>query len=116
MWRSVLLVVVLAGVLAGCNVGGGHAAGSGGSAPVVHHGPTEPLDAEIKVEQMRIPAGNLPPLKNVVCHVVGKRATCTGRGADGTLVATQGFTIEPNGSLVPWCPPGSGMPSIYCRN
>jgi hypothetical protein len=63
---------------------------------------------------MRIGPQQMAPMTGVACHLAGVRATCTGHGVDGSFVATQSFTIKPDGSLVPWCPPGSGMPTIYC--
>jgi hypothetical protein len=63
---------------------------------------------------MRIGPQHMAPMTGVECHVAGSRAICTGHGADRMFVATQWFAIKPDGSLVPWCPPGSGMPTIYC--
>jgi hypothetical protein len=76
--------------------------------------PTE--KAVAAVESMRIGPRHRAPLVAVRCHLAGNRATCTGRGSEGTFVATQVFTIEPNGSLVPWCPRGSRKPSIFCAS
>jgi hypothetical protein len=104
---------VAAGGLAGCSLGGTHPGSASGPTAASS---TAALTVRVarQVERMRIPAGDRPPLEHVRCDVRDSRATCTGRGRDGTITATQVFTIEPDGSLVPWCPADSGMPSIFC--
>jgi hypothetical protein len=106
---SLLDVVVLALVASGCL--------GDSSTKTVHPGlqkPATSVRVAMQVEQMRIPAGNLPPLTDVRCSVKGSLVTCAGLAADGSFKATQALTIESDGSLKPWCPQGKSMPPIFC--
>jgi hypothetical protein len=92
MWRSVLLGVVFAGVLAGCSLGGG----SGGAATTVKVGVPEPLTGTVSglvvVEGGKDPmfgGSDIRPVKNASVLVTGTDAsgakverhlTCDGHG------------------------------------
>src|SRR5438128_2358264 len=122
MWRSVLCGLVAAGILAGCSVGGGHAAKSEGSRPASSSTPiagnlTPDAWAVEQVSRMRIPPRNLPPLTNVICQVKGRRASCVGTLLDNVAGVSPNAVIKrqvpvvftvvdpPYGHLVPYCPP-----------
>jgi hypothetical protein len=69
-----------------------------------------------QVERMRIPALNYSPITDVVCHVTGALATCTGKAVSGTTVFTAAFTIQRDGTLKPVCKPSGDttMRPIFC--
>jgi hypothetical protein len=112
MWRSVLLGVVLAGVLAGCCLGGG--SGKAGSSP--GSGVVAPSDVKAAQLVEQIPIRSLPPLTGVTCRVKALRATCIGKLVDGSPVQAR-LRVASDGSLVPFCNSSSDMAevnNIFC--
>jgi hypothetical protein len=106
MWRSVLLGVVLAGVLAGCSLGGGSANGPhGGTPPALSEGQTSTnleADAALRFEEGVHRARSRADLARVSCKAAGKRVTCSSPTKRGTAVITEVFRVTPTG-LVPLC-------------
>lgn len=93
MWRSVLLGVVLAGVLAGCSLGGGSGAASKGhrSEAVAHHGIgltqiRTKLALEKQLLDMRTGAFIVGSLRHVVCRFGGGFVRCVGKRNGGRRV------------------------------
>ena len=127
MWRSVLLGVVLAGVLAGCSFGGGSrgAASETGPAPSGTQmlGNLTPNAVAVKWVS-RIPLRfTRTPLKSVTCHATGYdgTATCTGKTTPGGMGTTGEVTIylrlTAANRPVPTCTPGHGPspdPTLFC--
>jgi hypothetical protein len=113
MWRSVSLGVVLAGVLAGCSLGGG-GSGAAGSSPGT--GVVAPSDVKAAQLVEHIPIRSLPPLRGVTCRVKALRATCIGKLVDGTRVHAR-LRVASDGSLVPFCHSSgdtAAINNIYC--
>lgn len=56
------------------------------------------------------------PITDVVCHVTGALATCTGKAVSDTTVFTAAFTIQSDGALEPVCKPSGDatMRPIFC--
>ena len=107
MWRSVLLGVVLAGVLAGCSLGGESGAGStSATPPAVSDGQAATnLEAEaaLRFEQGVLQGwGNRAHLAGVSCKADGRRVACSATTKSGTAVITEVFTVTSSG-LVPVC-------------
>jgi hypothetical protein len=110
MWRSVLLGIVLAGVLAGCSLGGGSGAGSA-------HIPTaKDRNAAAQLEGMPIPPFNTHPLVKVTCRVSGKNASCDGKTVDGRPLQGLRFRFDSHGELEPVCKtrPQGHLNNIFC--
>jgi hypothetical protein len=114
MWRSVLLGVVLAGLLAGCSRDGAN----GGLQAANSSGVVAPSDAKAAQLVEQIPIRSLPPLTSVTCRVKALRATCIGRLVDGTPVHAR-LRVASNGSLVPFCHSSgdtAGINNIFCTS
>jgi hypothetical protein len=125
MWRSVLLGIVLAGVLAGCSLDGGSGAGvagptTGDSISV----PPPPLALVVakRVEQLRNPY-NGDYLTAVTCRMKGQTAVCAGRlngetSAPIRVKAAFSVSGEPPVRLTPLCLPadyiGPAVQSPFC--
>jgi hypothetical protein len=109
MTRSVLLGVVLAGLLAGCSLGGG--SGEEAVRP-------QPLNRKVaaQIENMLVPPFDTFRLVAVRCSVRGSLALCHGKARNGkTLPAV--FRIQRDGSLVAVCvSPQTPVvrPNVFC--
>jgi len=120
MWRSVLLGVVLAGVLAGCSLGGESGAGStSATPPAVSDGQAATnleADAALRFEQGVLQGwgSSKAHLAGVSCKAAGRRVTCSATTKRGTAVITEIFTVSSSG-LVPVCfRAPRGNPSVGC--
>lgn len=120
MWRSVLLGVVLAGMLAGCSLGGGSGAGAtSATLPAVSDGQTVTnleADATLRFERGVLQGWgrSAPHLAGVSCKAAGRRVMCSSRTKRGTAVITEVFTVTSSG-LVPVCfRAPRGNPSAGC--
>jgi hypothetical protein len=103
MWRSVLLGVVLAGLLAGCSLGGGSEAGSGAPTTGVVQGRVVTTVCGV----IRMPGGCMYPYRGslVFCSKMGQIGVCPSARVD----ASGHYRIRlPRGrhALIP--APGSG--------
>lgn len=107
MWRSVLLGVVLAGVLAGCSLGGGSGrpAGDTGVQPVVSERQTDtvgtPMTNQARMELARIrrrSVAQLPPVGALRCVEKDGVVVCRGTTRDGAAMVAK-FQVRADGSL-----------------
>jgi hypothetical protein len=99
----------LAGLLAGCSLGGGSGGAASGhngylTAPSGEHSATNAeADAALRFEQGVLRAwGSRAHLAGVSCQAAGRRVTCSARTRHGTAVITEIFTVTSSG-LVPVC-------------
>jgi hypothetical protein len=122
MWRSVLLGVGLAGVLAGCSVGGGsEGAASQGRTSVVALGNLTPTAlAEMRVSRIPLPFTGGGPLASVKCNATGYtgNAACSGLLGSGAGQRVMVFLrLTGANKPVPTCAFGhgpSGNQTLYC--
>jgi hypothetical protein len=109
MWRSVLLGVALAGVLAGCSWSG--TTGEDAVRP-------QPVNRKVaaQIENMRVPPFDTFRLVAVRCSVRGSLALCHGKAPNGkTLPAV--FRIQRDRSLVAVCVSPQtpvARPNVFC--
>jgi hypothetical protein len=127
MWRSLALILGLAGLLAGCSLGGGNGAVSGpcgeldGCSVKAEGNVTPTLLAEMRVSRIPLRFTGGTPLASVTCDATRYTgfATCSGHvpgsGAGQKLTVRLRLTVA--GKPVPTCTLGNGPspnPTLFC--
>jgi hypothetical protein len=123
MWRSVLIGVILAGVLAGCSVGGGsEGAASQARTSVGAPGNLTPTAlAEVRVSRIPLRFTGGMPLASVKCDATEYTgfAACSGYvpGSGAGQKVTVRLRLTGAGEPVPICTLGHGPspdPTLFC--